>query len=258
MPLMMFFSLYRMLHCVMSCGAGCGCLLLSHSFRLATLRPLCSAFSPLILSFPSSLLLFHTLTHIAAGDGDVYHWDLRRRALVHRFRDEGALHGVTLDLSADGRYLATGYTIAVVVLLALFVLMCVCALNRSDSGVVNVYDYAQVLRTSTAAPTPLKSLMNLTTSVHHVRFNPDAQVLAVASHSKQNNAWCVLVAVVVVVNAVFLFLRLFACVGVVHAVVHCVQNWPPSVRRCMRCSASPSAALGLLSVGNVRRARCSA
>ena len=47
---------------------------------------------------------------------------------------------------------------------------------RSASGVVNVYSTTDVLKSSN--PAPLKSIMNLTTSVSVLKFNHDSQILA--------------------------------------------------------------------------------
>ncbi|CAG8499003.1 16922_t:CDS:2 [Gigaspora rosea] len=49
--------------------------------------------------------------------------------------------------------------------------------------IVNVYD-----ETCLALPNPktLKSIMNLTTNVHDMKFNHDSQILGISSHSKKN------------------------------------------------------------------------
>ena len=77
----------------------------------------------------------------------MYVWDLSSRECVHCFTDEGCVVGNKVGVSPDGRYIACG----------------------SDSGVVNVYDNG-CLRNET--PKPLKAIMNLTTSIDHLQFNP--------------------------------------------------------------------------------------
>lgn len=42
------------------------------------------------------------------GDGQVYVWDMKTRDCVHRFIDEGSIHGTAIAASADGSYLACG------------------------------------------------------------------------------------------------------------------------------------------------------
>ncbi|KAJ1567133.1 U3 snoRNP protein, partial [Nowakowskiella sp. JEL0078] len=98
-----------------------------------------------------------------AINGDVYQWDLRNRKCIHRFRDVGVVKATCLDVSADEKYLALGM----------------------QSGIVNVYSLADCQETS--QPTPLKSIMNLTTSVSSVNFHPDSQLLAIASRAKKDS-----------------------------------------------------------------------
>lgn len=89
------------------------------------------------------------------SDGDIYKWDMRTRQCVFRHHDEGSLGNFALAASPDGKYYAAG----------------------SASGVVNVYDNAGL----TAPAKPRKALMQLTTQVDSLRFNPDSQILAMAS-----------------------------------------------------------------------------
>ncbi len=75
-------------------------------------------------------------------------------------QDEGTFKATTLDVSADGRYLATG----------------------SYSGTVNVYDgldFDDIAR-------PIKTLDQLTTAINLVRFSPDGTKLLFASKWKRN------------------------------------------------------------------------
>jgi len=92
----------------------------------------------------------HVLSRVAstAGDGRVFVWDMNTRDCVHVFHDEGTLRSTALAASPDGAYFA-------------------CA---SDMGVVNLYD-ASIHHE--ARPTPLRTLMNLTTQVDNLKFNHD-------------------------------------------------------------------------------------
>ena len=75
----------------------------------------------------------------------MYVWDVRGRDCVRRFVDEGCIRGTSIAVSSNNRYLATG----------------------SDSGVVNLYDKMEVVNKSVGGmnPKPLKTFLNLTTSV---------------------------------------------------------------------------------------------
>lgn len=63
---------------------------------------------------------------------------------------------------------------------------------RSNTGVVNIYDINSIRDSTT--PTPLKAIMNLTTAVKTVRFNPTGELLALASEvkAKQLRLVCIL------------------------------------------------------------------
>lgn len=89
------------------------------------------------------------------SDGDIYKWDMRTRKCVFVHHDEGSLGNHAIAASRDGRYYAAG----------------------SDSGVVNVYDNAGL----SAPSKPRKALMQLTTQADSLKFNPDSQILAMAS-----------------------------------------------------------------------------
>ena len=93
----------------------------------------------------------------------MYLWDIRStRSCLHRFMDEGSICGTSIAVSPDNRYLACG----------------------SDSGVVNLYNRSSALKTSN--PVPEKAIMNLTTSIEHLKFNPSSDILAMASELKEN------------------------------------------------------------------------
>ncbi|KAJ3157588.1 U3 snoRNP protein [Geranomyces michiganensis] len=97
------------------------------------------------------------------GDGEVYNWDLGSRRCVHRFFDEGCVNATALAISGGSGYIATG----------------------SESGVVNLYKQATALASSN--PAPEKAIYNLTTSISRLRFNHDAQILAMASRDKKDS-----------------------------------------------------------------------
>eukprot|EP00040_Diaphanoeca_grandis_P010789 m.55281 g.55281 ORF g.55281 m.55281 type:complete len:524 (-) comp22045_c0_seq2:444-2015(-) len=97
---------------------------------------------------------------ISSGkDGKVYLWDLRnQRRCEHVFSDEGCISSTALAVSNNDQYIACG----------------------SDTGVVNIYDGSCF---TNANPKPLKALMNLTTTVNHLQFHPDNQMLGMSSRS---------------------------------------------------------------------------
>jgi len=110
-------------------------------------RVTCATFSP---SDNTKLYTF--------GDqGKVFIWDLRQQALWHSFFDDGAVRGASMAISKDGAYLACG----------------------ANTGIVNVYEGDVVHKTDT--PRPIKVVNNLTTSVDHMAFSPDSQMLAISS-----------------------------------------------------------------------------
>ena len=55
---------------------------------------------------------------------------------------------------------------------------------RCGSGVVNVYDGSCLC--TTQRPTPLKSLMHLTTEADQTQFNPTSEILAISSKRKKS------------------------------------------------------------------------
>ncbi|CAM9145139.1 unnamed protein product [Chrysoparadoxa australica] len=103
---------------------------------------------------------------MASGlDGEVYSFDIRSERCVSRFYNEGGTPPSSLGMASDGYYTAVG----------------------DEIGVVNVYK-SDALRLSSAAhptrvlqPAPVKSVMNLSTEVTCTKFNPDGQILAIAS-----------------------------------------------------------------------------
>lgn len=87
-------------------------------------------------------------------DGQVYQWDLGSLRCMQVRQDEGSLGNLSIAASRSNQYFATG----------------------SSSGVVNVYS-----NKNWSHKKPLKTLMHLTTAVNYLKFNSDAQILALAS-----------------------------------------------------------------------------
>ncbi|KAJ9188048.1 hypothetical protein P3X46_003443 [Hevea brasiliensis] len=96
------------------------------------------------------------------GDGQVYHWDLRTKMCIHKAVDEGCINGTALCTSPNGNFFAAG----------------------SDSGIVNVYNREEFLG---GKRKPIKAIENLTTKVDFLKFNNDAQILAICSHMKKSS-----------------------------------------------------------------------
>ena len=86
---------------------------------------------------------------LASGsDGDVYRWDVHSRRCIERFSNNDGT--ITASLAATSKYMAVG----------------------AESGVVNLYSEHSNKKE------PLKSIMNLHTSVEGLQFNHDGQILA--------------------------------------------------------------------------------
>ncbi|XP_071716286.1 U3 small nucleolar RNA-associated protein 18 homolog [Rutidosis leptorrhynchoides] len=137
------------------------------------------------------------------GDGQIYHWDLRTMTCFHKGVDEGCITGTALSTSPNGNMFAAG----------------------SDSGIVNIYNREQFLGGNRK---PMKTIENLTTKVDFMKFNNDAQILAVCSSMKKNS------------------------MKLVHVPSFTVfSNWPPSSRtlqypRCLDFSLGG----GMMAMGN--------
>ncbi|PQM40784.1 U3 small nucleolar RNA-associated protein 18 homolog [Prunus yedoensis var. nudiflora] len=98
----------------------------------------------------------------SGGDGQVYHWDLRTGACFHKAVDEGCINGTALCTSPNGTMFAAG----------------------SDSGIVNIYNREEFLG---GKRKPIKAIENLTTKVDFLKFNNDAQILAICSSMQKNS-----------------------------------------------------------------------
>lgn len=99
----------------------------------------------------------------SGGDGQIYHWDLRTRTCIHKGVDEGSINGTALCTSTNGSLFASG----------------------SDSGIVNIYNRQEFLG---GKRKPIKAIENLTTKVDFMKFNHDAQILAISSSMKKNSS----------------------------------------------------------------------
>ncbi|XP_076921156.1 U3 small nucleolar RNA-associated protein 18 homolog [Bidens hawaiensis] len=137
------------------------------------------------------------------GDGQIYHFDLRTMRCFHKGVDEGCITGTALSTIPNGNLFAAG----------------------SDSGIVNVYNRDEFLGGNKR---PIKTIENLTTKIDFMKFNHDAQILAVCSSMKKNS------------------------MKLVHVPSFTVfSNWPPlnMTLRFPRClDFSPGG--GLMAVGN--------
>lgn len=96
----------------------------------------------------------------SGSDGEVYRWDIRSKKCIDRFQNEDGT--ITSFISASSRFLAVG----------------------AESGVVNIYN-------DNCSPfqkrSPLKSIMNMHTSIDFMRFNPTGEILALSSRREKDS-----------------------------------------------------------------------
>ncbi|GAA5975448.1 hypothetical protein JCM5350_006482 [Sporobolomyces pararoseus] len=98
-------------------------------------------------------------------NSEVYVWDVGTRKCVDRWRDDGGFGGNGLETSNNGEWTAVG----------------------SSTGIVNLYDSSSNGTYSQGAERKAKKAVeNLTTSVTTMRFNHDAQLLALASKTNKD------------------------------------------------------------------------
>eukprot|EP01083_Nonionella_stella_P298258 1012554_1 len=96
----------------------------------------------------------------SGSDGDVYRWDIRSKKCVDKFQNQDGT--ITSFVSATSRFTAVG----------------------AESGVVNLYnDRAPAFKQRT----PVKSIMNLQTSIDHMKFNPTGDILAMSSQREKDS-----------------------------------------------------------------------
>ncbi|KAF7330359.1 Methyltransf-2 domain-containing protein [Mycena venus] len=103
------------------------------------------------------------------NDSEVYLWDVGERRCLRRWKDEGGFRGSGRAMTGSSKgWLAVG----------------------SNTGLVNVYgsdSFEHADSTSfTVQPKPVKTIGHLTTAISTLRFNHDAQVMAVASREKKD------------------------------------------------------------------------
>lgn len=97
--------------------------------------------------------------NIVLETGEIFEWDVNSRTCIKKFLDDGCLRGTSLAISHDDKYLAAG----------------------SSSGVVNLYKLPCDVN-----PKPDKTILNLLTSVSKLCFNKSSDILAMASHQKND------------------------------------------------------------------------
>jgi U3 small nucleolar RNA-associated protein 18 len=127
---------------------------------------------------------------VLTSDAEVYLWDVAERRCVRRWKDEGGYRGAGRKLAGTqggmdrNGYMAIGY-----VLFKLFPLARIFTqMFRSSSGLVNVYNSTSYsIQESIKNPKPIKSIGNLTTAISVLKFNHDAQLLAIASQEKKDS-----------------------------------------------------------------------
>ena len=112
---------------------------------------------------------------IVGKGGEVVEWDGRRKRVVAKWMDEGAVGTTTVvlggktagpqDIGGD-RWVAMG----------------------SSSGIVNVYDRRKWLKAEGVPkrPKPAKVFDQLTTPISHLHFSPDGQILCLSSRWKRD------------------------------------------------------------------------
>ncbi|KNA11109.1 hypothetical protein SOVF_138210 [Spinacia oleracea] len=98
----------------------------------------------------------------SGGDGHVYLWDLRTRTCLHKGVDEGSINGTALCTAPVGNLFAAG----------------------SSSGIVNVYNKEEFLG---GKRKPIKTLEHLRTEASFMKFNHDAQILAICSTMQKSS-----------------------------------------------------------------------
>jgi len=86
-------------------------------------------------------------------------WNVATTRCIHQFEDFGSEGATSMDISKDGKWLATG----------------------SGSGIVNIYHIKDVSKDGKSTPTPYLEKKNLVTQITTLKFNHDSQLLLVAS-----------------------------------------------------------------------------
>ena len=144
---------------------------------------------------------------VLTGEAEVYIWDVGQRRCVKKWRDEGGYRGAGRVLAGAGSgWMAIGLVFSFDLFLqspcwVLLYLLTSLFLHSSTSGFVNIYGSDSFAvhnaenvyssngsRTPSASGTPklVKALGQLTTPISTLRFNHDAQILAMASKDKKD------------------------------------------------------------------------
>lgn len=106
---------------------------------------------------------------IANKGGELWEYDVSKRAFTAKWRDEGGF-ATTVIANGGNRWVAVG----------------------SQSGIVNVYDRRVSFGTGVGAmgtaedPKPVKALEQLVTAISVLEFSPDNQILCMASRGKKD------------------------------------------------------------------------
>lgn len=111
-------------------------------------------------------------------NAEVSVWDMRMRKLMNTWTDHGGFNPTLITTSDKDCGKSTGRSYTAI---------------GSQTGIVNLYDDSDWCtdeneedRILGIERQPLKTIENLTTSVSTMKFNPDAQILAIASDSKKD------------------------------------------------------------------------
>jgi U3 small nucleolar RNA-associated protein 18 len=120
------------------------------------------------------------------NDSEVFIWDVGEKRCVRRWKDEGGFRGSGRAMCGSPKgWLAVGCDN---LLLCSFI-SCLKP-SRSNTGLVNVYGSDSFRHEDAASfavqPKPVKTIGHLTTAISTLRFNHDAQVMAVASREKKD------------------------------------------------------------------------
>jgi U3 small nucleolar RNA-associated protein 18 len=98
------------------------------------------------------------------GDGgEFYVWDMNSRTCESKLVDDGCIRGNSLAVNSN--YLACG----------------------SQEGVVNIYSHNKLSGMKTGYPKPDKTILNITSAITHLKFNPTGEILAISSEYKDNS-----------------------------------------------------------------------
>lgn len=108
----------------------------------------------------------YLVAHGQENGGQAFIFDIRNvrssMPCVNRFNDLNSIVATAIDISNCGSFLATG----------------------SNSGVIDLFNFDDVLKQTN--PIPLKSIMNLTTSITSLKFNHNGQLLLMASSQNKD------------------------------------------------------------------------